>query len=80
MNLINKSEQGRVLALHIGQTVTRAELLTRVWGKDDPYHSKSMDVYLTRIRKYLRVDGTVDPQNVHGHGYRLVPADGTTER
>jgi two-component system, OmpR family, response regulator len=61
-----------VLALHLGRTVTRAELLTRVWGKDDPYHSKSMDVYLTRIRKYLRLDGSVVLQNVHGHGYRLI--------
>lgn len=68
-----------VLALHLGQTVTRAEVLTRVWGKDDPYHSKSMDVYLTRIRKYLRVDGTIDLQNVHGHGYRLVHTNGTTD-
>ena len=62
----------QVLAAHPGRTVTRTELLERVWGKVDPYHSKSMDVYLTRIRKYLRADASVGLNNVHGHGYRLV--------
>lgn len=61
----------QILALNIGRTVTRTELLTRVWGKDDPYHSKSMDVYLTRIRKHLRSDERVVLHNVHGRGYRL---------
>jgi DNA-binding response OmpR family regulator len=61
-----------VLVLHLDTTITRSELLNRVWGKDDPYHGKSMDVYLTRIRKYLRNDPGIALQNIHGHGYRLV--------
>jgi DNA-binding response OmpR family regulator len=68
-----------VLVNHLDRTVTRAELLERVWGKDDPYHSKSMDVYLTRIRKHLRLDGTLTLQTVHGCGYRLSLA-GPVER
>jgi two-component system, OmpR family, response regulator len=63
-----------VLVNHLDRTVTRTELLERVWGKDDPYHSKSMDVYLTRIRKYVRMDGTLALQTVHGCGYRLALA------
>jgi len=65
----------QILASNMSSTVTRAELLIKVWGKDDPYHSKSMDVYLTRIRKYLRKDARIDLHNVHGRGYRLEVKD-----
>lgn len=60
-----------LLVNHVGEVVTRTELLEHAWGKDDPYHSKSMDVYLTRIRKYLRADPGVVLHNIHGRGYRL---------
>ena len=60
-----------ILASHFGNTVARTELLERVWGKDDPYCSKSMDVYLTRLRKHLRADPTLALCTVHGCGYRL---------
>lgn len=61
-----------ILVNHMDRTITRTELLERVWGKDDPYHSKSMDVYLTRIRKFLRLDPRLDLQTIYGCGYRLV--------
>lgn len=62
----------QILGSHPNEVVTRTELLERVWGKDDPFHSKSLDVYLTRIRKHLRFDPGVVLHNVHGRGYRLV--------
>jgi DNA-binding response OmpR family regulator len=61
-----------ILVNHLGRTVTRSEILTRVWGKDDPYHSKSLDVYLTRLRKYLGMDPKISLVTVHGCGYRLI--------
>lgn len=61
----------QILVDHAGQTVTHVELLQRVWGKADPYHTKSMGVYLTHIRRYLRMDPGITLVNVHGHGYRL---------
>lgn len=60
-----------ILASNLDSTVTRSELLVKVWGRDDPYHSKSMDVYLTRIRKYLKADSGLELANVYGHGYKL---------
>jgi DNA-binding response OmpR family regulator len=65
-----------LLASNMERTVTRTFILRHVWGSDDPYHSKSLDVYLTRIRKYLRLDDRLCLKNMRGHGYcmeRLAP-------
>ena len=64
-----------ILVNHFGRTVTRTELLTRVWGKDDPYHSRSMDVYISRIRKHLQNDPSISLVTLHGCGYRLIDND-----
>lgn len=66
----------QILVDHAGRTVTHVELLQRVWGKADQYHAKSMGVYLTHIRRYLRMDPGITLVNVHGHGYRLDVAQG----
>jgi DNA-binding response OmpR family regulator len=60
-----------LLATNMERTVTRTFILRQVWGSDDPYHSKSLDVYLTRIRKYLRLDDRITLTNMRGHGYCL---------
>lgn len=65
-----------LLAANLDRTISRSELLVKVWGKDDPYHSKSMDVYLTRIRKYLRGGSGLELTNVYGHGYKLQAEEG----
>lgn len=54
-----------------GDVVPRSQILLRVWAKDDIYSSKSLDVYLTRIRKLLRADPAIELVNVHGLGYSL---------
>jgi DNA-binding response OmpR family regulator len=50
----------------------RKTALIKLWGKDDVYSARSMDVYITRIRKYFRVDSSVEIVNIRGKGYSLI--------
>jgi DNA-binding response OmpR family regulator len=50
----------------------REVALTAVWGKSNYYTSRSMDVYITKLRKYLKDDPNVEIVNVHGEGYKLM--------
>ena len=52
--------------------VNRKDILLKVWGTDDYFTSKSMDVYLTRLRKLLKEDAAIEIQNVHGTGFKLI--------
>ncbi len=54
------------------ELINRQLILKTVWGDDDYFTSKSMDVYMTRIRKLLKEDPAVELQNVHGIGYKMV--------
>lgn len=60
-----------LLARNPNRTIPRQEILLHVWGRDDEYTSKSLDVYLTRIRKFLDNDDGVFIRNIRGLGYRL---------
>jgi DNA-binding response OmpR family regulator len=44
----------------------------KIWGSDDYFLSRSMDVYITRLRKLLKFDPLVEIQNIYGTGYKLV--------
>ncbi|MEX0968143.1 MAG: response regulator transcription factor [Bacteroidia bacterium] len=52
--------------------ISRQQILKRVWGDDDFFTSKSMDVYLTRIRKLIKDDPSLELLNVHGVGYKMI--------
>lgn len=62
----------QILGEHINEPVSRSEILKAVWGSDNYFNSKSLDVYLTKIRKYLRSDASLQLKNIHGFGYKLV--------
>ena len=49
--------------------------LKRIWGSDTYFNGRSMDVYIAKLRKYLKEDNTVEIVNIHGNGFRLVAAD-----
>ncbi len=53
------------------QVLKRSHVLERVWGNDDYFLGRSMDVFISRLRKYLRADDRVSIENVHGVGFRL---------
>ena len=65
------------LCQHPNRILKREEILLAVWGKDDFFLGRSMDVFMSRIRKYLHTDPSVLLETVHGIGFRFsVPANG----
>lgn len=52
--------------------VKRDDLLMKVWGDDHYFASRSLDVFVSRLRKYLREDPKVKIENIHNVGYRLI--------
>lgn len=51
--------------------LTREDILTEIWGEDDYFLGRSMDVFISRIRKYLSEDKGVDIRTVRGIGFIL---------
>ncbi len=51
--------------------VPRETILTAVWGQDDYFAGRSMDVFITKLRKYLSQDPAISILNVHGIGFKL---------
>lgn len=60
-----------VLISNQGNYITRSEILKAVWGNDDYFTGKSMDVYITRVRKILKQDPGIEIENLYGTGYRI---------
>lgn len=50
----------------------RDEALRKIWGDDNYFTKRSMDVYVTKLRKYLKDDKTIEILNIHGSGFRLI--------
>ncbi len=59
------------LCEHPNRILKREEVLLNVWGKDDYFLGRSMDVFITKLRKYFRSDATVHIETIHGMGFRL---------
>ena len=53
------------------QVLPREIVLNGVWGQDDYFVGRSLDVFITKLRKYLILDETVTIQNIHGIGFKL---------
>lgn len=62
----------RLLCLHKNEVLTREEALLNIWNDDNYFNGRSMDVFLSKIRKYLKDDPSVEIINVHGRGYKLL--------
>jgi DNA-binding response OmpR family regulator len=62
----------RELCLHKNQVLDRSKALKKIWGEDNYYNSRSMDVYINKLRKFLKADPKVEIINVHGQGFKLV--------
>ena len=67
-----ENELLRLLALHENDLMPRELALTKIWRDDNYFTSRSMDVYIAKLRKYLKRDDTVEILNIHGEGFRLV--------
>ena len=66
-----EAEVLRMLATNINNVVKREKVLTDVWGENDYFMGRSMDVYIARLRKKLAEDKNVSIVNVHRMGFKL---------
>ena len=60
-----------LLCRHLNNTLKREEILNQVWGDDDYFMGRSLDVFISKLRKYLQHDPAVQIVNHHGVGFRL---------
>ncbi|WP_353183013.1 response regulator transcription factor [Parapedobacter lycopersici] len=67
-----EAELLRLLCLKKNDVLTREEALLKIWHDDNYFNGRSMDVFLSKLRKYLRDDPKVEIVNVHGKGYKLL--------
>ena len=67
-----ESELLELLCRHGNDILERNYALKTIWIDDNYFNARSMDVYITRLRKYLRKDPSVKILNVHGRGYKLL--------
>jgi DNA-binding response OmpR family regulator len=61
----------RNLCIHKEEVLRREEILTSVWGDHDYFTGRSLDVFISRLRKYLKDDPEIEIQNFHAVGFRL---------
>lgn len=72
-----ESELLRLLCLHMNEILDRTIALNTIWHDDSYFNSRSMDVYITKLRKYLKEDPGVEIINVHGKGFKLLVREGS---
>ncbi|GJM59511.1 response regulator transcription factor [Persicobacter diffluens] len=61
----------KLLVKKKNQTMDRSEALKEIWQDDSYFNARSMDVYIAKLRKYLKADSSVLIQTIHGQGFRL---------
>lgn len=67
-----ESELLRLLCLNMNKTMDRNFALKTIWRDDSYFNARSMDVYITKLRKYLKADPRIEILNVHGKGFKLL--------
>jgi DNA-binding response OmpR family regulator len=65
----------RTLFRFKNQLLARDIILNTVWGQDDYFVGRSLDVFITKLRKYLKEDSTIQITNVHGVGFKFELGD-----
>ena len=70
-----ESELLNLLCVHQNEILQRDFALKAIWIDDNYFNARSMDVYITKLRKHLRDDDTVEIINIHGKGYKLIVPD-----
>jgi len=62
----------KMLIENKGNTLRREQILKKLWGENDYFLGRSMDVFISRLRKYLKSDLSLKIENIHGVGFRLI--------
>ena len=61
----------KMLCMHLNEVLPRQKALKTIWGDDNYFNARSMDVFITKLRKYLKDDPAIDILNIHGKGFRM---------
>lgn len=61
----------RLFCFRMNDVLQRSEALTKIWNDDNYFTARSMDVFITKIRKYLSKDQKIEIENIHGNGFRM---------
>lgn len=67
-----ESELLRLLCENLNKVLDRSVALNKIWYDDSYFNARSMDVYITKLRKYFKDDPTIELMNVHGVGFKLL--------
>ncbi|MBI5215199.1 MAG: response regulator transcription factor [Ignavibacteriae bacterium] len=67
-----EAELLKLFCLHLNATLERELALKEIWGDDSYFNGRSMDVFISRLRSYLKSDSRIEILNVHGKGFKLV--------
>ena len=67
-----ESELLKLLCQNLNQPISRSFALKVIWGDDTYFNARSMDVYITKLRKHLKDDPGVQIMNLHGEGFKLM--------
>jgi two-component system, OmpR family, response regulator len=62
----------KMFCLAKNDVLERSEALKKIWGEDNYFTARSMDVFVTKLRKYLSKDEMIEIANIHGNGFRLI--------
>lgn len=67
-----ENELLKMLSEYKNDLLSREIALKKIWGSDTYFNGRSMDVYIAKLRKYLKEDSAIEIVNIHGNGFRLV--------
>lgn len=67
-----ENELLKLLCMYMGEVVDRNDALNLIWGDDNYFNSRSMDVYITKLRKLFKEDPDIQIINSHGKGFKLL--------
>jgi len=62
----------RMFCMYKNDILPRSEALTKIWNEDNYFTARSMDVFVTKLRKYLKPDTNIEIVNIHGNGFQLL--------
>lgn len=62
----------RMFACNKNDILVRSDALSKIWGEDNYFTARSMDVFVTKLRKYLKNDENIEIVNIHGNGFQLL--------
>jgi two-component system, OmpR family, response regulator len=62
----------QMFCAHVNDVLPRSEALTKIWTDDNYFTARSMDVFVTKLRKYLKRDEQIEIVNIHGNGFQLL--------